>query len=39
VQHQLKEFDLCIQELEEGLESLYRRLIKTRVSLLNTFVN
>ncbi|KAL9391206.1 hypothetical protein Peur_015126 [Populus x canadensis] len=39
VQHQLKEFDLCIQELEEGLESLYRRLIKTRVSLLNTFGN
>ncbi|KAJ6403046.1 hypothetical protein OIU84_015043 [Salix udensis] len=39
VLHQLKEFDFCIQELEEGLESLYRRLIKTRVSLLNSFVN
>ncbi|CAK7329383.1 unnamed protein product [Dovyalis caffra] len=39
VQHQLKDFDLCIQELQERLESLYRRLIKTRVSLLNTFVN
>jgi len=39
VQQQLKDFDLCNQELEEGLENLYRRLIKTRVSLLNTFVN
>ncbi|KAF9684556.1 hypothetical protein SADUNF_Sadunf04G0130300 [Salix dunnii] len=37
VLHQLKEFDFCIRELEEGLESLYRRLIKTRVSLLNSF--
>ncbi|KAJ6692958.1 BPS1-LIKE PROTEIN [Salix purpurea] len=39
VQQQLKDLDLCNQELEEGLENLYRRLIKTRVSLLNTFVN
>ncbi|OWM80486.1 uncharacterized protein LOC116195268 [Punica granatum] len=31
----LKNIDLDIQDLEEGLESLYRRLIKNRVSLLN----
>ncbi|OWM80483.1 uncharacterized protein LOC116197077 [Punica granatum] len=31
----LKNLDLDIQDLEEGLESLYRRLIKSRVSLLN----
>ncbi|KAF5751018.1 hypothetical protein HS088_TW02G00028 [Tripterygium wilfordii] len=35
VQNQLKELDLCIQDLEGGLESLYRCLIKSRVSLLN----
>ncbi|KAF3434830.1 hypothetical protein FNV43_RR21917 [Rhamnella rubrinervis] len=36
-QNQLEELELCIQDLEEGLQSLFRRLIKTRVSLLNTF--
>ncbi|KAA8535942.1 hypothetical protein F0562_028420 [Nyssa sinensis] len=35
VQNQLGKLQLTIQDLEEGLESLFRRLIKTRVSLLN----
>ncbi|KAI9160875.1 hypothetical protein LWI28_012335 [Acer negundo] len=39
VQNQLKNLELCIQYFDEGLESLYRRLIKTRVSLLNTLNN
>ncbi|KAK9944338.1 hypothetical protein M0R45_009911 [Rubus argutus] len=34
-QHQLSNLESCIQDQEEGLESLFRRLIKTRVSLLN----
>ncbi|KAL5562400.1 hypothetical protein UlMin_032147 [Ulmus minor] len=34
-QNELQKFELCVQDLEEGVESLYRRLIKTRVSLLN----
>ncbi|KAI3464715.1 hypothetical protein Pfo_021378 [Paulownia fortunei] len=32
---QLKATEMCIQELEEGLEAFFRSLIKTRVSLLN----
>ncbi|KAL0351669.1 UNVERIFIED_CONTAM: hypothetical protein Scaly_1555600 [Sesamum calycinum] len=32
---QLKSTEMCIQELEEGLEALFRSLVKTRVSLLN----
>ncbi|XP_062104092.1 uncharacterized protein LOC133815252 [Humulus lupulus] len=36
VQNDLKALELCIQDLEGEVESLYRRLIKTRVSLLNT---
>ncbi|KAG8378064.1 hypothetical protein BUALT_Bualt08G0099200 [Buddleja alternifolia] len=32
---QLKATEMSIEELEEGLESLFRSLIKTRVSLLN----
>ncbi|KAL7117656.1 hypothetical protein ACP275_03G086000 [Erythranthe tilingii] len=32
---QLKSSEMTIQELEEGLEALFRSLIKTRVSLLN----
>ncbi|KAL7155596.1 hypothetical protein ABFS83_03G086100 [Erythranthe nasuta] len=31
----LKSSDMTIQELEEGLEALFRSLVKTRVSLLN----
>ncbi|KAL5856223.1 hypothetical protein ACOSQ4_006025 [Xanthoceras sorbifolium] len=34
-QNALGKLDLCIQDLEEGLERLLRRSIKTRVSLLN----
>ncbi|PON66197.1 hypothetical protein PanWU01x14_110630 [Parasponia andersonii] len=33
--NQLQNLEVRIQDLEEGFESLYRRLIKTRVSLLN----
>ncbi|KAH9687177.1 hypothetical protein KPL70_014670 [Citrus sinensis] len=36
-QNQLKEMESSIQDLEEGLESLSRHLIKARVSLLNIF--
>ncbi|KAK6131432.1 hypothetical protein DH2020_034835 [Rehmannia glutinosa] len=32
---QLKASEMCIQEIEEGLEALFRSLVKTRVSLLN----
>ncbi|XP_058216627.1 uncharacterized protein LOC131327481 [Rhododendron vialii] len=35
VQNQLWKMESSIEDLEEGLESLFRRLIKTRVSLLN----
>ncbi|OMO91970.1 hypothetical protein COLO4_17959 [Corchorus olitorius] len=35
VQNELQNSELCIQDLEEGLESLYRRLIKSRVTVLN----
>ncbi|PSS21801.1 Receptor-type tyrosine-protein like [Actinidia chinensis var. chinensis] len=35
VQNQLQTIELGIQDLEEGLECLFRRFIKTRVSLLN----
>ncbi|TYI43978.1 hypothetical protein ES332_A01G205600v1 [Gossypium tomentosum] len=34
---QLKELELCVQELEDGLECLFRCMIKDRVSLLNAF--
>ncbi|KAL0360444.1 UNVERIFIED_CONTAM: hypothetical protein Sradi_3728900 [Sesamum radiatum] len=34
---QLKSAEMSIQELEEGLEALFRSLVKTRVSLLNVF--
>ncbi|KAL9422735.1 hypothetical protein AB3S75_034921 [Citrus x aurantiifolia] len=39
LQNQLKELESSIQDLEEGLESLYRRLLKARVSLLNILNN
>ncbi|KAG4163308.1 hypothetical protein ERO13_D01G164300v2 [Gossypium hirsutum] len=32
---QLKELELCVQDLEDGLECLFRCMIKARVSLLN----
>ncbi|KAJ7978686.1 hypothetical protein O6P43_002179 [Quillaja saponaria] len=35
LQNQLEKLESCIQDFEEGLESLFRRLIKIRVSLLN----
>ncbi|KAL6214122.1 hypothetical protein ACLB2K_013560 [Fragaria x ananassa] len=35
VQNQLNNLESCIQDQEEGLECLFRQLIKTRVSLLN----
>lgn len=35
VQGQLKNLELCIQDLEEGLECIYRKLIRTRVSFIN----
>ncbi|XVF68033.1 hypothetical protein PTKIN_Ptkin10aG0170400 [Pterospermum kingtungense] len=35
VQNELQNSELCIQDLEEGLESLFRRLIKARVTVLN----
>ncbi|OMO92010.1 hypothetical protein COLO4_17955 [Corchorus olitorius] len=35
VQIELQNSEECIQDLEEGLESLYRRLIKARVTVLN----
>ncbi|KAB2097614.1 hypothetical protein ES319_A01G182700v1, partial [Gossypium barbadense] len=34
---QLKELELCIQELEDELECLFRCMIKARVSFLNAF--
>ncbi|XVF54098.1 hypothetical protein PTKIN_Ptkin05aG0153600 [Pterospermum kingtungense] len=35
VQNELQKSELCIQDVEEGLESLFRRLIKARVTALN----
>ncbi|KAM5562708.1 hypothetical protein ABKV19_017758 [Rosa sericea] len=34
-QNQLNDLESCLQDQEEGLECLFRQLIKTRVSLLN----
>ncbi|TXG69012.1 hypothetical protein EZV62_003947 [Acer yangbiense] len=39
VQKQLKNLELCIQDFDEGLDCLSRRLIKTRISLLNALNN
>lgn len=42
VQNMLKKmhtFEMNVQELEEGMEVVFRRLVKTRVSLLNIFNN
>nr|XP_048336963.1 uncharacterized protein LOC125424193 [Ziziphus jujuba var. spinosa] len=36
-QNQLEALELCTQDLEEGLESPFRHMIKTKVSLLNIF--
>ncbi|KAK8567906.1 hypothetical protein V6N12_006474 [Hibiscus sabdariffa] len=35
MQSQLKDFELCMQNLEDGTECLFRCVIKARVSLLN----
>ncbi|XP_039015165.1 uncharacterized protein LOC120145386 [Hibiscus syriacus] len=35
VQNELQNTEMCIQDLEEGLESFFRRLIKARVTVLN----
>ncbi|XP_004500802.1 uncharacterized protein [Cicer arietinum] len=35
LQNNLEKMELCIQDFEEGLEFLFRRLIKIRVSILN----
>ncbi|KAE8724748.1 putative Eukaryotic translation initiation factor 3 subunit A [Hibiscus syriacus] len=35
VQNKLQNSEMCIQDLEEGLESFFRRLIKARVNVLN----
>ncbi|KAJ4838414.1 hypothetical protein Tsubulata_025359, partial [Turnera subulata] len=37
VQKQLNGLDLCIQDLEDGIECLFRRMIKTRALFLNIF--
>ncbi|GMI68533.1 hypothetical protein like AT2G17080 [Hibiscus trionum] len=36
VQNELKLSESCIQDFEEGVEGLFRRMIKVRVSILNT---
>ncbi|KAF4357642.1 hypothetical protein F8388_007178 [Cannabis sativa] len=36
---ELKNLEMCVQDFEQMLESLFRRLIKTRVSLLNILNN
>ncbi|OMO72176.1 hypothetical protein COLO4_27791 [Corchorus olitorius] len=35
LQNELQNSESCIQDLEEGLDSLFRRMIKTRVTVLN----
>ncbi|KAK8582585.1 hypothetical protein V6N13_069359 [Hibiscus sabdariffa] len=35
LQNELQNSELCIQDIEEGLESFFRRLIKARVTVLN----
>ncbi|CAK7329386.1 unnamed protein product [Dovyalis caffra] len=37
VQKKLNSLDLCIEDLEDGIEGLLRRMIKTRASFLNIF--
>lgn len=38
-QNQLGKLELCVEDLEECVESLFRRMLKTRVSLLNILNN
>ncbi|KAK8607087.1 hypothetical protein V6N13_052834 [Hibiscus sabdariffa] len=35
VQNELQNSEMCIQDLDEGLENFFRRLIKARVTVLN----
>ncbi|KAL3597566.1 hypothetical protein D5086_009203 [Populus alba] len=37
-QKKLSSLELCIEDLENGIEGLYRGMIKTRASLLNIFI-
>ncbi|XP_021903799.1 uncharacterized protein LOC110819024 [Carica papaya] len=37
VQHKLQNLELCVNDLEGGVECIYRCLIKARVSILNIF--
>jgi hypothetical protein len=39
LQNNLEKMESCIQDFEEGLEFLFRRLIKVRVSILNILKN
>jgi adenylate cyclase len=37
VQKKLNNLELCIEDLEDGIDGIFRRMIKTRASFLNIF--